>query len=41
MSPDGLPLAMQLIGGAHELDLFEVALWCEGVFRREDWSARV
>jgi aspartyl-tRNA(Asn)/glutamyl-tRNA(Gln) amidotransferase subunit A len=34
LAPDGLPLAMQLIGCRDETDLFSAALWCEAVIRR-------
>jgi aspartyl-tRNA(Asn)/glutamyl-tRNA(Gln) amidotransferase subunit A len=34
LSPDGLPLAIQLVGCRGETDLFSAALWCEAVIRR-------
>ncbi len=36
LSPEGVPLGIQLIGSAHILqsELFDAALWCEGVIRR-------
>jgi Asp-tRNA(Asn)/Glu-tRNA(Gln) amidotransferase A subunit family amidase len=36
LSPDGLPLALQLVGTSFQSDddLFQTALWCEDVLRR-------
>ncbi len=34
LSPDGLPLALQLVGCHGEDRLFRAALWCEAVIRR-------
>jgi Asp-tRNA(Asn)/Glu-tRNA(Gln) amidotransferase A subunit family amidase len=34
LSPDGLPLAIQLVGFRTEVRLFRAALWCEAVIRR-------
>jgi aspartyl-tRNA(Asn)/glutamyl-tRNA(Gln) amidotransferase subunit A len=40
LSPDGLPLALQLVEGREGLDLtmplLETASWCEDVIRRAD-----